>query len=123
MKDSGINSTSKVRPFLRFSTALCVYTMASGRVHTFVHDSGITGIWLDDGIRDVPDCLIQSFSGVFSAFTRDLCVIFRFYEVLCNNLYCHRLLVTSNVKFSRLSGRSPFKKKHRPTQIETILYW
>jgi hypothetical protein len=72
VKDFGICSTSKVRPFLKSPTALSVYTVAVGFVPTSMHDDVSPGLRFDGGERDVPDCFSSSFSEVFTAFTRDL---------------------------------------------------
>jgi hypothetical protein len=54
-----------------------------------------------------PDCFCKSFSGVFFAIARDLCVISSFYEVFCNLLYIHRVEL---MNASRPFGVLPLKK-------------
>jgi hypothetical protein len=74
VKDSGTCSISIGRPLLRSASALIVFSAASG----FVPASGIDGgsldlhLRLDGGEREGPDCIASPFSGVFSAFTRDV---------------------------------------------------
>jgi hypothetical protein len=91
----GISLTSSVRPSMRPTSTLYVYTAASGVVPVSVHDGGSLGLQLqlDGGKREGLDCFVQFFSEVFSAFIRDPYVIFSFIGVLCKILYCHRLIL------------------------------
>jgi hypothetical protein len=77
---------------MRSSSALCVYTAASGSVPVSVHGGGSPGLQLqfDGGKREGLDCFVQSFSEVFSAFIRDLYSFSSSNGVLCKILYCHR---------------------------------
>jgi hypothetical protein len=94
VKDSGACITSLERPLSRSATMLIVFSVASSFVPAFGLDGGSLDLHprLDGGEREGPVCFVTSFSGVFSAFTRDLCFIY-FYGVLYNNLYTHRLLI------------------------------
>jgi hypothetical protein len=74
-EDSGDFSTSSVRPLLRLAPALNVGSVASGFVPAAEHGGGEASLWLDDGEREGPDCLVKFFNGVFSAIARDLYVI------------------------------------------------
>jgi hypothetical protein len=112
LANSGICSTSKVRPFLRPATTICVYTVASGPAPASVQDGGSLGLWLDGGKRDGLDCFVLSFNEVYSAYTRDPYIIFLSTGVLCKNLYCHRLLLMSC--FHVIRG-APSSKKKTPT--------
>jgi hypothetical protein len=72
------NETSMVRPSSRFHPALIVSAEASGFVPAPVLDGGDCDLSLDGGQREGSDCFQKSFSEVFSANTKDLCVIFFF---------------------------------------------
>jgi hypothetical protein len=86
VKDFGNCLTSKVRPLLRSATALNVCTTASGFIPASAHDNGSSNLRLAAGEREGPDCVSSCFSEVFFAFTRDLCVFFLSYGVLCNTV-------------------------------------
>jgi hypothetical protein len=74
VKVSGI-STSFVRPLSRLAPASHVGTEASGFVPASAPGGGVVGLRLDGGEREGPDCSVIFFSGVFSTFARDLCII------------------------------------------------
>jgi hypothetical protein len=85
--DSG-DSTSFARPFLRFAVAYYGCVEASGSVPAFSHDGGVADLWLDGGEREGPDCFSSSFSEVFSANARDLCVFLdpmRSFVIFCTS--------------------------------------
>jgi hypothetical protein len=88
------NKTSMVRPSSRSHPALIVSAEASGFVPAPVLEGGDCNLSLDGGEREGSDYFLKSFSEVFSANTRDLCVISFSYGVLCKSLYCHRLSAT-----------------------------
>jgi hypothetical protein len=53
--------------------------MVTGLIPAFGPDGGNFDLWLGGGDREGPDGIFPSFSEVFSAFTRDLHVIFLSY--------------------------------------------
>jgi hypothetical protein len=75
VKESGGSLTSFVRPLPRLVPVYYGNSAASGFVPASGLDGGATGLWLDGGDREGPDCYVSSFSEVFSAYARDLCVI------------------------------------------------
>jgi hypothetical protein len=60
-----------------------------------------------------PDCFCKSFSGVFCAIARDLCVFSSFYEVFCNLLYIHHVEL-----IRMLLGPSGHSIKKKPRRIQ-----
>jgi hypothetical protein len=76
VKGSGTCLTSKVRPISRSANTLNISTAASGFVPASEHDGGSFDLQLDGGEREGSDYILPSFSEVFSAITRDICVIF-----------------------------------------------
>jgi hypothetical protein len=64
---------------------------------------------LDGGETEGSDWFLTSFSEVFSTNSRELCVISISYGVICNCLYCHRLLIMWC--FQALRGTPRSKKK------------
>jgi hypothetical protein len=103
-----------VRPSLRSATAFIVGSAASGYVPASVLDDDSFDLSLDGGEGEGSDCFLTSFSEVFSTNTRDLCVIFISYGVLCNCLYCHRC-------FQPLLGHSSFFLK-KTSCTTSLLY-
>ena len=83
---AGKCSTSFVRPI----SSSCVEGLAgpetSGAVPVFVHGCNGVSSLLRRGEEEGLVCDLESFSKVLSTYTRDLCVIFRFYGVLCKHL-------------------------------------
>jgi hypothetical protein len=68
--------TSKVRPISRSANTLNISTAASGFVPASEHDGGSFDLRLGGGEREGSDYILPSFSEVFFAITRDICVIF-----------------------------------------------
>jgi hypothetical protein len=75
VKGFGTYSISQVRPLLRSATACNVGTTASGFVPVSELDGGSSDLRFDGGDREGLDCIFPSFKEVFSAFTRELCVL------------------------------------------------
>jgi hypothetical protein len=69
-------STSRWRPFQRLDTAFNVGLKASGFVPAFFLDGGCPDLWLDDGNRGGPVCVVRFFRVFSPTSTRDLCVFF-----------------------------------------------
>jgi hypothetical protein len=74
-------------------------------------NGGSSDLRLDGGDREGPDCFCKSFSGIFSAIVRDLCVISSFYEIFCNLLYIHRVELMRMLPGPSGHSALPFKKK------------
>lgn len=84
---SSVCSTYDVRPLSKSAVAVvCVGIEASGEVPAAVFGDGKRDFFflLDGGEREGLDCFFKSFSEVFSALIRDLCIISCSYGVLCN---------------------------------------
>jgi hypothetical protein len=92
VKVSG-NQTSIGRPSQRSATAFTVGLEASGVIPASSPDGGWLDLSLGVGYRGGPDCDCKSLNEVLSTDAKDSCVIFHFYGVPCNFLYCHRLLL------------------------------
>jgi hypothetical protein len=79
-------ATSRWRPFQRLATASNVGLKASDFVPTFILDGGCPDLWLDDGNRGGPVCVVRFFRVFSPTSIRDLCVIFfllRSFVIFC----------------------------------------
>jgi hypothetical protein len=89
----------------------------SGFVPAFILDGGCPDLWLDGGNRGGPGYVVPFFRGFSPTIIRDLCVLFSF-RVLCNILYCHRLLLINEM----LPGFPVQKKSHTKNDMPTKTY-
>jgi hypothetical protein len=95
------------------TTASSVDAEASGCVPATVLDGGMIDLRLNGGEKGGLDCLGKSFSGVFPANARDLCVIVLAYGVLYVNCTS---TADNQWSFQALRGHSVFKKKKKILQ-------
>lgn len=78
VKGSGNRITSFVRPSSSSAAALDTCVGASGFVPASGHGGGAADLRLGGGEKEGPNCCYLLSYEVFSAFTRDLCVVFYF---------------------------------------------
>ena len=81
--------TSIERPCLSLGVEGFAGPMASGPVPVVDHGCNVQISVLRSGEEEGLDCNCKSFSEVFSTIAGDLCVVYVFCGVLCNNLYLH----------------------------------